>query len=219
MRTRAELEIVARTLEQRLHERQSESGQQPEVPLTGGPAQSETLFAFPQSTAALRAGADAEGPLIRRMTRRIETVQTGARASFRLMEDESVADSNGRLVRHYDPVEIATSTQAFEVVSAGYQRLDQDRLWERIEPLVARIEAKGFTESERAEAVAELAHSAAELGLSVTARMRMRIDMIDLLEGRLELGDFVARTVARQECFAVNQRIARSEQCTESIEV
>ena len=89
----------------------------------------------------------------------------------------------------------------------------------RIEPVVARIEAEGFTEAERADAVAELDRASSELDLSVTARMRMRIDMIDLLEGRLELGDFVARTVARQECFAVTQRVALSEQCRESIEV
>ena len=84
---------------------------------------------------------------------------------------------------------------------------------------VAPAVSNGFTEDEQAEEVAELDRSVSELALSATARMRMRIDMIDLLEGRLEMGDFVARTVARQECFAVTQRVALSQQCTESIGV
>lgn len=218
MRTRTELEIVARSLEQRLRERQSEASRQPEAPLTGGPAKSETLFVFPQSTVTRRSRSEAEGPQIRWITRRIDTVQTATRAEFRLIEEESVTDSNGRPVRQHEPVQIATSTRAFDVVSTGYQRLDEDRLVERVEPFVARADANGFTEAERTQAVAELDRAASELGLSVTARMRMRIDLIDLLEGRLELGDLVARTVARQECFAETQHVALSPQCTESIE-
>ena len=81
------------------------------------------------------------------------------------------------------------------------------------------IEADGFTESERAEAVADIEKSTTELNLSIAGRIRMRCDAIDLLEGRLEIGDFVARCVARQECYAAVQREVLSYQNTESIKV
>lgn len=219
MRTRSELEVVASRIEQRLRERPSELSSRPETALAATASRSEALFTFPESTVALRTGSASDEPQIHRMVRHIATVQTGTGPEFRLVEEEFVSNAAGQLVRHYEPLEIATDGGALGIVSAGFQRLDEDRLWERIEPVVARIEAEGFTEAERADAVAELDRASSELDLSVTARMRMRIDMIDLLEGRLEMGDFVARTVARQECFAVTQRVALSEQCTESIEV
>jgi hypothetical protein len=219
MRTRSELEIVARHLEQRMRERQAELGSRPEVPPAGSAARSEALFTFPESTVTLNTRADPEGPQIHRMVRHIAAVQVGTGPEFRLVEEEFVSNPAGELERHYEPLDITTDGGALGIVSAGFQRLDEDRLWERIGPVVARIEANGFTGGEQAEAVAELDRSVSELDLSATARMRMRIDMIDLLEGRLEMGDFVARTVARQECFAVTQRVALSEQCRESIEV
>ena len=219
MRTRSELENVARHLEQRMRERQTESASRPDAVLAAASSRSEALFAFPESTVTLNTGAHSEGPQIHRMLRHIAAVQTETGSEFRLVEEEFVSNPAGELVRHYEPLEIATDGGALGIVNAGFQRLDEDRLWERIEPVVARIEANGFTEGEQAEAVAELDRSVSELALSATARMRMRIDMIDLLEGRLEMGDFVARTVARQECFAVTQHVALAQQCTESIGV
>lgn len=219
MRTRSELENVARHLEQRMRERQSELSSRPDAVLATSASRSEALFTYPESTVTLNTGADPEGPQIHRMVRHITAVQAGTGPEFRLVEEEFVSNPSGELVRHYDPIEVTTDNGAFGIVSVGFQRLDEDRLWERIEPVVARIEANGFTEREQAEAVAELDRSVSELDLSATARMRMRIDMIDLLEGRLEMGDFVARTVARQECFAATQRVAQSQQCRESIEV
>lgn len=219
MRTRSELEIVARRLEQQIRENPAELSSRPEVSLAGPGSRAEALFTFPESTETLRASSADEGPLTHRVVRHIDVVRAGTGPEFRLVEEEFVSNTEGKLVRHYDPIDITTDNGAFGIVSVGFQRLDEDRLWERIEPVVARIEAAGFTEGEQAEVVAELDRSVSELELSATARMRMRIDMIDLLEGRLELGDFVARTVARQECFAVTQRVALSQQCRESIEV
>ena len=219
MRTRSELEIVARRIEEQTRGTPSELSSRPEISPEGPGSRVEALFTFPESTVTLRAASAFEGPLTHRMVRHIDVLQSGTGPEFRLVEEEFVSNTSGELVRHYDPLDITTENGAFGIVSVGFQRIDEDRLWERIEPVVARIEADGFTEGEHAAAVAELDRSVAELELSATARMRMRIDMIDLLEGRLEMGDFVARTVARQECFAVTQRVALSQQCRESIEV
>jgi hypothetical protein len=218
MRTRSELEAIAGRIEQRLGDRQSELSTRPGASLAASTSGAESLFTFPESTVRLRTGSESDVPQVHRMVRHIAAVQTGTGTEFRLVEEEFVSNQRGELVRHYEPLEIATDGGALGIVSAGFQRLDEDRLWERIEPVVARIETEGFTEAERADAVTDLDRASSELDLSVTARLRMRIDMIDLLEGRLEMGDFVARTVARQECFTVTQRVALSEQFTESIE-
>ena len=58
-----------------------------------------------------------------------------------------------------------------------------------------------------------------DLALSTAAQMRVKSDAVDLLEGRLELGDFIARTVARQDCFDSAQRVELTHEITESIEV
>jgi hypothetical protein len=220
MRTRAELEIEARRLEQRLHEAQHELNNNAGSPVAVSGIAAKPLFTFPESTVAIVAGSETGRPETHRMVRHVTMVNAPAGLSYRLIEEEFVSDSNGQLVRHYDPIEISTDGGAFGILSAGFQRLDEDRLWERLEPVVPLIEAKGwFTDSERASAVGEVEKYTSELNLSASARMRVKSDTIDLLEGRLEMGDFVARTVARQECFAVLQRAVQSHQHTESIEV
>jgi hypothetical protein len=186
---------------------------------SGGRPAAEALYTFPENTVTLRADAESAGPQIHRKVRHIAAVQAGAGLEFRLVEEEFVSNPAGELVRHHGPLEVATDDRALGIVSAGYRRLDEDRLRWRVGPVVARIEADGVTEAERADAVAELDRSVSELDLRATARLHMRVDLIDLLEGRLGVDEFVARTVARQECFAVTQRVALPEQCTESIEV
>lgn len=220
MITRKELEIEAGRLEQRAREMQPELSNSAGSPVAVSGIAAKPLFTFPESTVAIVAGSETGRPETHRMVRHVTIVNAPAGPSYRLIEEEFVSDVNGQHIRHYEPVEISTDGGAFGILSAGFQRLDEDRLWERLEPVVPLIEAKGwFTDSERTEAVGEVEGYASELNLSAAARMRVKIDALDLLEGRLELGDFVSRTVARQECFAVVQRAVLSRQITESIEV
>ena len=206
MRTRAELDLQTRRLEQRARATRDELGAKP-------------LFTYPESSVELNVGPDTGSVLVHRMLRHITSIQGRTGPEYRLIEEEFVSNSEGQLVRHYEPIEIHTDNDAFGILSAGFQRLDEDRLWERIEPVVQRIQLNGFTESEHAEATAEVERCGSELDLPASARLRVKTDTIDLLEGRLELGDFVSRTVARQECFAVNQRAAHSRQITECLEI
>jgi len=216
MRTRTELEIEARRLEQ--HAREA-SGHPIETPFALAALRAPSLFTFPESSAKLHAAANAEVLFTVRMIRRIDVTEGRAGFEYKLMEEEFVSDAQGKLVRHYDPIDLITSGNVLEVLSAGYQRLDEDRLWERVDPVRSRIETNGFTLAEHAEAVAEVQRYASEMELSASALMRVKGDTIDLLEGRLEMGDFVSRTVARQECFAPVQRTVLSRQITESIEI
>ncbi len=220
MITRKELEIETGRLEQHLREAQCELISNAGSPIAISGIAAKPLFTFPESTVAIIAGSETGRAETHRMVRHVTIVNAPAGLSYRLIEEEFVSDSNGQLVRHYDPIEISTDGGAFGILSAGFQRLDEDRLWERLEPVVPLIEAKGWsTDFECAEAVAEVERCTSELNLPSSARMRVKADVIDLLEGRLELGDFVARTVARQECYALVQHAVLSRQITESIEV
>jgi len=215
MRTRAELEIEARQLEKRAREAPGHI----ETPFTIAALAPPPLFTFPESSVKLYAAPNSDVLFTARMIRCIDVTEGRAGFEYKLMEEEFISDSQGKLVRHYDPIGLITSDNALEVLSVGYQRLDEDRLWERVDPVRSRIETNGFTLAEHAEAVAEVQRYALEMELSASALMRVKTDTIDLLEGRLEMGDFVSRTVARQECFAPVQRTVLSRQITESIEI
>ena len=219
MRTRGELEIEARGLEQRAREVRDVASRRIETatPVAGLGAMS--LFTFPESSVKLYAPGNSEPVLTTRIIRKIEASESSSGLKYKLMEEEFISNADGKLVRHYDPIDLVTSDRAMDVLSAGHQRLDEDRFWERVEPVRLRMESNGCTHAEHAQAVAEVERYASEMDLSASARMRVKSDTIDFLEGRLETGDFVARTVARQECYALVQREVLSPQITESIEI
>jgi hypothetical protein len=219
MRTRNQLEIEARQLEQTARDSMQGQVAASDQTLALAAAGALPLFTFPESTVRLNAASEFQGPLSHRMVRYIDAVQRPSGMEYRLMEEEFVSSADGEPVRHYDPIELVTSDDALDALSAGYQRLDEDRLAERIESVVDRIEANTFAEPANGEDLAEIEKATTELGLSATAKMRTKADAIDLLEGRLEPGDFVARSVGRQECFQAAQRMVVVRQITESTEV
>ena len=219
MRTRAELEMEARRLEQRAHDAREAPSDRIEKSLTLAGLGVAPLFTFPESSVKLYAAPNSEVLFTARMIRHIDATEGRAGLEYKLTEEEFISDPQGKLVRHYDPIGLVTSDNVMDVLSAGFQRLDEDRLWERVKPVRGRFDTTGFTESERAEAENEIERYASEMELSSSARLRVKSDTIDLLEGRLEMGDFVSRTVARQECFAAVQLTVLSRQITESIEI
>ena len=219
MKTRRQLELEASRLERRARDiRGVASGRiEDSSPVVGAGAVS--LFTFPESSVKLYAPGHSEPVLTTQIIRHIDAGERSGGIEYRLIEEEFISDARGKLVRHYDPIDLVTSDHVLDVLCAGFQRLDEDQFWEQIEPIRNRIEADGFTEAEHAEAVAEVERYTSEMDLSASARMRVKSDAIDFLEGRLETGDFVARTVARQERFTVAQRAALSHQLSEAIEI
>lgn len=219
MRTRAELETEARRLEQRVRDERGTPSNGVERSLTSAGLGAAPLFTFPESSVKLYAAPNSEVLFTARIIRYIEATEGRAGLEYKLMEEEFIADPEGNIVRHYDPIDLVAGDDVAEVLRAGFQRLDEDRLWEQVEPVRSRIHTNGFTQAEHTEAVAEVVGYTSEMNLSASARMRVKSDAIDLLEGRLEMGDFIARTVARQEGSAVVQREALSNQVTQSLEV
>ena len=218
MRTKSELQIEARRLEQRVHEsRQSPQGAAGDVAI--GAHEAIPLFTFPETSVRLSGPSDLGSSVTHQMVRYILAAHDRVSPEYKLIEEESVSDTEGRVVRRYDPVELATSGSAHEVVSAGFRRIDEDRLHERVAPIAAHIAANGFTLSEWEDALSKVQEVTTDLALSTASQMRVKSDAVDLLEGRRELGDFIARTVARQDCFDFTQRVELTQEITESIEV
>lgn len=217
MRTQSELLIEARRLEQRARQ----SGQWENIPATNGARGASStvpLFTFPESSVRLSDPAMGSS-VTHRLVRYILATPDRTNPEYKLVEEESVSDAEGRVLRRYEPVELTTSGSALDVVSAGFKRIDEDRLHERFEPIVAQIATDGFTLGEWEDALSRIQAGTTDLALSTASQMRVKSDAVDLLEGRLELGDFIARTVARQDCFDFAQRVELTCEIRESIEI
>ena len=218
MKTKSELLAEAHRLEQRVHEStvlsRASVGARGIVSSGAIP-----VLIFPDTSVRLSDPSDSGLSFTHILVRYILARQDRTNLEYKLMEEESVADSEDRVVRRYDPVELATSERAVDVLSAGFRRIDEDRLLERLEPITAEFARNGFTHREWEDALSTVQEVTSDLALCAASQMRVKSDAIDLLEGRLELGDFIARTVARQDCFDFEQRIELTNEFTESIVV
>lgn len=221
MKTRQEMQIEARRIEevgrQSLEDRRRGSGS--ELAIATASVAPLVLFSFPESSMRINAASEFEGALTHRMLRRIELAENDPEGEYQLVEEEFVSSDDGQLVRHYEPVSLVASDDPLEVLSAGYQRLDEDHLRERLAPVMDRIEANTFPEPVTNAAIAEVERLVSDLALSPAAKLRMKVDAVAFLEGRMETGDFVARTVARQECYQPEEKITVGQRITETVEI
>jgi len=215
MRSRTELEIEARALQLRAEEMRvaRQSGENAAFGATA------TLLVFPASQYRVNAASEYESTITHSFIRRIEVSMAREEPEYRLKEEELVTSPKGELLRYYDNVELIVSDDVMDVLSAGYQKLDEDRLRERIEPLVDRVQSSTFPAPATKDDVAEVEELVKDFDFSAAARLRTRMDALDMIEGRLEPGDFIARAVARQECFSVSERIAVGYQLNERMDV
>jgi len=215
MKTKPEIEKQAAQLQKAILTISPESIERPSALHVA----SRPLFVFPDSTYRANVASEFEGPLTFHFSRFVSGAPSNSEAEFKLFEKERVSNSDGETVRESEPFEIVCSDSAYEVLVAGYQRVDEDRLRERIEPIIDRMESSMFAEAPGAEEVTEIENFASELSLSASARMRLRIDAAAMLEGRMDADEFIARTVARQECFEAKRTFQITNQITEAIEI
>lgn len=159
----------------------------------------QPLFTFPESMVRRNAASEYEGAMSHRIVRSVGAIPRADRLEFLLVEEEFVTAPSGELVRHYDPVVVETDDDPLDLLVVGYRRLDEDRLRERLEPVIDRIEANTFADAATSEDIAEVEELVSDLPMSTASRMRLRWDARDMIEGRMEVGDFIARTVGRQE--------------------
>ncbi len=177
----------------------------------------DVLYRFPDTTIMVRQSPNYVGTETRRMSRRIEVLLRPERPEFRLVEEEFGAEP-GEGVESLGVVPLVQSDDVFGVLSEGYRMVDEDRLAEVLAPIAERIEDTELCES-TPETIREVENLIMEdREYSIAARMRVRAEIVAFLDGRLEPGQFIARTVERQRCF---ERSAEnySEEYTERIEI
>ncbi len=139
------------------------------------PATSRPLMVFPASS-------DPSGP-----QRTVEATVLGGALVFRLMErDDSAAEATL----------LASSPSAFEIVSAGYEIAEEERLAAALERYAERSEERA--DPANAETVAEVETILENKHLPAADRLRTRAEVVEFLEGRLEPNILITRAIERQ---------------------
>jgi len=129
---------------------------------------------------------------------------------FRLMERETEPANATVATRTGDPVEVMVSRSGFDLLHAGYEMVEEDRLFERLAPYSERIEERDARDPVDEHEVAEVEAVLETHLLPPSDRLRMKADIVEFLEGRLEAGVFIAHAIDRQ-CAREGQRQSRTQ--------
>lgn len=113
---------------------------------------------------------------------------------FRLIERESQLDAKGRVLREGEPEVIMFSRSGFDLLLAGYELVEEERLAEALAPYAER--EAGDAKSDPV-AVAKIEEILETSDLPVADRMRAKGEIVDFLEGRLDAGEFIEHTIDR----------------------
>ncbi len=217
MKTRREIVIEAQRLEEagrRFVDETRRFGDRPHL------ADAVTvLFAFPgsQFSSHVVGGGNEAGEAIHvQCLRRIEAAIVGDDIEYRLLQDEIERDSSGAVVRETDSLLMLTSDSAVEVLEEGYELWEQDRLSESLAPFMERAEAGEFVHSVEPQVVEEIEAIVSPDGLLPASRLHTRLDIVKVLDGRLEPDEFINGVIARhRSCEGMADML--SERCGERI--
>jgi len=124
---------------------------------------------------------------------------------FRLMERETATGEAATLVRSVEPTEVMVSRSGFDLLHAGYEMVEEDRLFERLAPYSGRVEERDGRDPLDEREVAEVEAVLETHLLPPSDRLRMKADVVEFLEGRLEAGVFIAHDIDRL-CAREGQR-------------
>jgi hypothetical protein len=113
---------------------------------------------------------------------------------FRLIEREHQLDTDGKVLREGEPESIMVSRSGFDLLLAGYELVEEERLAEALAPYADR---DGDLKSDP-QAVAQIEEILETSELPVADRMRAKAEIVDFLEGRLEAGEFIEHAIDRQ---------------------
>ncbi len=137
--------------------------------------------------------------------RHIEAAFEDGALIFRLMERETAAGESATMVRAGEPTEVMVSRSGFDLLHAGYEMVEEDRLFERLAPYTERIEERDGRDPLDEREVAEVEAVLETHLLPPSDRLRMKADIVEFLEGRLEAGVFIAHAIDRL-CAREGQR-------------
>lgn len=128
---------------------------------------------------------------------------------FRLIEREHQLDADGKVLREGEPEPIMVSRSGFDLLLAGYELVEEERLAEALAPYADR---DGDLKSDP-QSVAQIEEILETSELPVADRMRAKSEIVDFLEGRLDAGEFIEHAIDRQRLreVCVERQAHRSE--------
>ena len=153
-------------------------------------AESPALARFPAASAVGESAAVVPMP---RAERFVDVVLERHELLYRLVEREPDASSAGTAATEGSLAVIAVSDSPFDVLRTGYELAEEERLAEQLGPYNERDE-----DSDREERTAALESILESELLPLADRLRTKAEIGAFLEGELEAGDLIARTIARQ---------------------
>jgi hypothetical protein len=122
---------------------------------------------------------------------------------YRLVDQDPEFNPSGRSVQEDAPEIVMSSQSAFEVLHAGYELVEEERLAALLEPYAGRSEDHEGLEPVSGEAASEVEAIVETDLLSPAGRLRTRAEIAEFLEGRLEASAFIPRIISRhraREC-------------------
>lgn len=137
--------------------------------------------------------------------RHIEAAIENDALIFRLMERETAAGDAAITVWSGEPTVVRVSRSGFDLLQAGYERVEEDRLFERLAPYAERIDEPDERDPVDEQEVAEVEAVLETHLLLPSDRLRMKADVVEFLEGRLEARVFIAHAIDRM-CAREGQR-------------
>ena len=127
---------------------------------------------------------------------RTAMAMVGGALIYRLMERETDLPTSDRGERDEDGTLLASSNSAYDVLRAGYELAEEERLEAELERYAERSEDRA--DSADGETVAEVESILETNVLSPSDRLRTKTEVIDFLEGRLKPNVLIAHAVERQ---------------------
>lgn len=121
-------------------------------------------------------------------------------SEFVLMQGERQIDASGGVVREIAPFIAVRSESAYEVLSDGYEAIEEERLARVLQPYIEGIEEDDYIDLIDASQMREIESLVGAGEMAPAALMRTRVDIAAFLEGRLEPGNFIS-AVIRRHCY------------------
>jgi len=170
------------------------------------------LTRLPDSLVTTRHNAEPESESVHthRHQRHIEAAIEHDELVYRLMEQETETTGSGRVVREDAPAVVMVSHSGFDLLLAGHELVEEDRLGEKLAPYAERSERSDGSDPADERSVAEVEEILETNLLSLSDRLRAKAEIVKFLEGRLEASAFIAQAIDRQ-CARESRRETQAE--------
>lgn len=192
MKTKSEIQAEARQLT--ILGRQYQKQQSQVLVSEGVIAMPRVLMVLPEAQIVARpvSFAKGEATLAPRDVRHIEAALEGDELLFRLMERDS--SHLGASDAVLSP--IVSSRSAYDVLRAGYDLVEEERLATELERFAERSEE--YDEPADGETVTEVEAILETNQLSHADRLRTKAEIVEFLSGRMKPSVFIANAIERQ---------------------